>query len=143
LGDVTGGCPTCHSPARRLRGQRTPVPRRAHREYGQPMDNVFPLRAPAGEPAEPEPLWREAVGEQLRSERLDRDERIADVAARAGVAPQYLSELERGLKDPSSEVLSAVSGALGLSVLDLTRRAGQHLAPAPQRLPRGPACLAA
>jgi len=54
-----------------------------------------------------------------------------------------LSELERGLKDPSSEVLSAVSGALGLSVLDLTRRAGHRLAPAPRRVPRGPVCLAA
>src|SRR6185437_15902505 len=91
------------------------------------MDNVFPLRSPSAAPGEPEPLWREALGRQLRDERLDRDERIADVASRAGVAPQYLSELERGLKDPSSEVLSAVSGALGLSVLDLTRRAGLRL----------------
>jgi transcriptional regulator with XRE-family HTH domain len=98
------------------------------------VDNVIPLRsAPTAQP-EPEPLWREALGEQLRAERHDRGERIADVAARAGVAPQYLSELERGLKDPSSEVLSAVSGALGLSVLDLSRRTGLRL---------GPVCLAA
>ena len=108
------------------------------------MDNVFPLRSPAAEPGEPEPLWREALGQQLREERLDRDERIADVAGRAGVAPQYLSELERGLKDPSSEVLSAVSGALGLTVLEFTRRAGRRLVPAPQRVERGgPVCLAA
>jgi transcriptional regulator with XRE-family HTH domain len=101
------------------------------------MDNVIPLRRPV--PPEPEPLWREAVGDQLRTERRSRGERIADVADRAGVSPQYLSELERGLKDPSSEVLSAVSGALGLSVLDLTRRAGQRLAPRVS----GPVCLAA
>lgn len=107
------------------------------------MDNVYPLRSPAAARHEPERLWRAVVGEQLRAERCDRDERIADVATRAGVAPQYLSELERGLKDPSSEVLSAVSGALGLSVLDLTRRAGHRLAPAPLRVPRGPVCLAA
>jgi len=101
------------------------------------MDNVIPLRRPAA--PEPEPLWREAVGDQLREERRVRGERIADVAGRAGVSPQYLSELERGLKDPSSEVLSAVAGALGLRVLDLTRRVGQRLAqPA-----RGPVCLAA
>jgi transcriptional regulator with XRE-family HTH domain len=109
------------------------------------MDNVFPLRpavAVAAQP-EPEPLWREAVGRQLRVERAGRDERIADVAGRAGVAPQYLSELERGLKDPSSEVLAAVSGALGLSVLELTRRASHHLTAAPTRSPRGPVCLAA
>lgn len=107
------------------------------------MDNVFPLRSPSPHKSTVEPLWREALGEQLRSERLDREERIADVAARAGVAPQYLSELERGRKDPSSEMLSAVSGALGLSVLDLTRRASQRLAVAASRLPRGPVCLAA
>jgi len=105
------------------------------------MDNVFPLRSPAAEPRQPEPLWREAVGEQLRTERLDREERIADVAGRAGVAPQYLSELERGLKDPSSEVLSALSTALGLSVFDLTRRASRRLTPV--RTPHGPVCLAA
>jgi transcriptional regulator with XRE-family HTH domain len=61
------------------------------------------------------------------------------VAGRAGVSPQYLSELERGLKDPSSEVLSAVAGALGLTVLDLTRRTGRRLAPRSA----GPVCLAA
>jgi len=111
------------------------------------MDNVFPLRAPSSKPQadqsdQPEPLWREVVGEQLRAERLDRGERIADVAARAGVAAQYLSELERGLKDPSSEVLSALSGALELPLLDLTRRAGLRLAPA-RLAGRGPVCLAA
>jgi hypothetical protein len=111
------------------------------------MDNVIPLRSPGTQPdrqqSPAEPLWREAVGEQLRAERTDRKARIADVATRAGVAPQYLSELERGLKDPSSEVLSAVSGALGLSVLELTRRASHRLMRAPAQSPRGPVCLAA
>jgi transcriptional regulator with XRE-family HTH domain len=41
-------------------------------------------------------------------------------AARAGISPQYLSEIERGLKDPSSEILAAIAGALELTVLDLT-----------------------
>jgi len=110
-------------------------------------DNVIPLRRPpAGAPfAAPEPLWREMLGDQLRSERQVRGERIADVAGRAGVAPQYLSELERGRKDPSSEVLSAVSGALGLSVAQLTGRVGQRLArvTAARGNVRGPVCLAA
>ena len=104
---------------------------------------MIPLRSASTARPEPEPLWREVVGEQLRAERKDRGERIADVAARAGVAPQYLSEVERGLKDPSSEVLAAVSGALGLSVLDLSRRAGLRLASAPAGGQRGPVCLAA
>jgi transcriptional regulator with XRE-family HTH domain len=94
---------------------------------------------------EPEPLWREALGAQLRSERRRRGERIADVAARAGVAPQYLSELERGLKDPSSEVLAALAGALGLRVVDLTVRSSQVLTsrPVPVSRPTGPVAFAA
>jgi transcriptional regulator with XRE-family HTH domain len=74
-----------------------------------------------------EPLWREALGRQLRAERSVRGDRIADVAERAGVSPQYLSEVERGRKDPSSEILSALAGALDLSVRELTNRAGVHL----------------
>ena len=105
------------------------------------MDNVIDLR-PRPRPARPEPLWREVIGEQLRAERRARAERIADVAGRAGIAPQYLSELERGCKDPSSEVLAAVSGALGLTVLALARRAAHRLPPAQAPRP-GPLCLAA
>jgi transcriptional regulator with XRE-family HTH domain len=108
------------------------------------VDNVVRLpdrRAvrPEAEP-DPEPLWREVVGRQLRTQRAERGERIVDVADRAGVAPQYLSELERGVKDPSSEVLAAVSGALGLTVAELSRRASRELA---RRRFTGPVCLAA
>ena len=92
------------------------------------MGDVLPLsRTPWKAHPEPEPLWREALGRQLRTERAARGERIADVARRAGVAPQYLSEVERGRKDPSSEVLSALAGAVDLTVRELTRRAGVHL----------------
>ena len=41
------------------------------------------------------------------------------MAERAGVSTQYLSEVERGLKDPSSEMLAAIAGALDLSVREL------------------------
>lgn len=67
-------------------------------------------------------LWRELVGGELRRERRDRGERLADVAERAGVSTQYLSEVERGLKDPSSEMLHAITGALGLTVRQLASR---------------------
>lgn len=82
-----------------------------------------------------EPLWREAVGQELRDERHDKDRTLADVAQDAGVSTQYLSEIERGLKEPSSEVLQAVAGALGLRLVDLTRRVSEKLT--------GPVCLAA
>ncbi|HEY8300470.1 MAG TPA: helix-turn-helix transcriptional regulator [Jatrophihabitans sp.] len=94
---------------------------------------------------EPEPLWREALGAQLRAERAARGKRISDIAERAGISPQYLSELERGRKDLSSEMLSAVAGALELSVLHLTRRASAQLirSAGTTRGARGPVCSVA
>ncbi len=57
-------------------------------------------------------LWRRALGRQLRELRIARDERLEDTAARAGISSQYLSEIERGRKDASSEMIGAVVGAL-------------------------------
>lgn len=104
------------------------------------MGDVVPLR-PEREPVAAEPLWREALGEQLRAERLERADRIVDVAGRAGMSPQYLSELERGLKEPSSELLAAVAGALDLTVAELTLRISSRMAGTDSV--RGPVCLAA
>lgn len=107
-----------------------------------PLPQISPVRDTAEGPNEPAPttpggphrLWREVVGEQIRHLRTENAERLADVAERAGVSPQYLSEIERGIKDPSSEVLEAVAGALGTSVEGLARRA-YRLIPAPQPHP--------
>lgn len=74
-----------------------------------------------------EPLWREALGRALRRRRHDLGDKLVDVAARAGLSAQYLSELERGRKDPSSEMLAAVIGALGLALADLTREVNDEL----------------
>jgi len=67
-----------------------------------------------------EPLWRDVLGEHLRSLRHDRGETLAETAGRAGVSPQYLSEVERGVKEPSSEMIAAVAGALDTSLVDVT-----------------------
>ncbi|ORM24971.1 helix-turn-helix transcriptional regulator [Williamsia sp. 1135] len=66
-------------------------------------------------------LWRSVLGSYLRAERTAQGRILTDIAAEAGVSPQYLSEIERGRKEPSSEILSAVTGALGLTLLDVTR----------------------
>lgn len=88
---------------------------------------------PDGRPSrEPEPLWREVLGRRLRDTRRRRGARLVDVAARAGVSPQYLSEIERGRKEPSSEMIAAVCGALDMNLgrllggisADLTRHPG-------------------
>ena len=89
--------------------------------------------------AEPEPLWREAVGRELRDERHRQERTLADVAEESGVSTQYLSEVERGRKEPSSEILGAVSGALRLRLVDLTTRISRSLV----SRPTGPLALAA
>jgi transcriptional regulator with XRE-family HTH domain len=68
---------------------------------------------------EPEPLWREALGRSLRATREEQGGRLVDIAERAGISPQYLSEIERGRKEPSSEMIAAVTGALGVELADL------------------------
>lgn len=67
-----------------------------------------------------EPLWRHVLGDQFRSLRHERRETLVETAGRAGVSPQYLSEVERGIKEPSSEMIAAVAGALGVTLVDLT-----------------------
>jgi transcriptional regulator with XRE-family HTH domain len=84
----------------------------------------------ANEPAptpDGEPLWRDALGESLRALRHERGEKLTDTAGRAGISPQYLSEIERGMKDPSSEMIAAVAGALELTLTDLTVAVAERL----------------
>ncbi|MEU8895849.1 helix-turn-helix transcriptional regulator [Nocardia sp. NPDC048505] len=75
-----------------------------------------------------EPLWREALGQRLRALRQEQRETLAETAGRAGVSPQYLSEVERGLKEPSSEMIAAMAGALGRSVGGLIHQVADDLA---------------
>jgi transcriptional regulator with XRE-family HTH domain len=74
------------------------------------------------------PLLRTMLGEVLRRTRLEQGRTLADVARHARVSMPYLSELERGRKEASSEVLAAICGALGLELSDLLAEAGRALA---------------
>ena len=91
--------------------------------------NVYPLRRepqrerePQPEPRPQEPLWREVLGRRLRVLRQEQQETLSETAARAGISPQYLSEIERGRKEPSSEMIAALAGALGITLTDLTEQ---------------------
>jgi transcriptional regulator with XRE-family HTH domain len=63
----------------------------------------------------------------LRGLRTRQGRTLAEVAARAGISVAYLSEVERGLKEPSSEVLEAVCVALGSSITGLVGAAHREL----------------
>lgn len=82
------------------------------------MGDVVNLRP--GRRSGVEPLWRNVIGSRMRQLRRRRGRTLVEVSLRAGISPQYLSEIERGLKDPSSEVVAAVAGSLDTTVLELS-----------------------
>jgi transcriptional regulator with XRE-family HTH domain len=91
---------------------------------------VYPLKR-----QQPEPLWREVLGSRLRALRAERGETLAETAERAGLSPQYLSEVERGRKEPSSEMIAALAGALDTTLADLTTGVTEDLRRAPSGRP--------
>ena len=71
---------------------------------------------------------REAVGEALRRRRQAQGRTLREVAEAAGVSLTYLSEVERGRKEASSEVLEAVCAALRLGLAELFFEVAETLA---------------
>ncbi len=57
-------------------------------------------------------LMRQVIGEELRRRRTEQSRTLRDVSRDAQVSLGYLSELERGQKEASSELLAAVCSAL-------------------------------
>ena len=57
-------------------------------------------------------LMRQVIGEELRRRRNEQSRTLRDVSRDAQVSLGYLSELERGQKEASSELLAAVCAAL-------------------------------
>jgi transcriptional regulator with XRE-family HTH domain len=78
-------------------------------------------------------LLRRLMGDVLRRHRLRQSRTLRDVAAAARVSLGYLSEVERGRKEPSSELLSAICEALGISLADVLREVSDDLAMAESR----------
>jgi len=110
----------------------------AERARVYPLRQELPPEPPLQEPLPQEPLWREVLGQRLRALRLEQQETLAETAGRAGISPQYLSEIERGRKEPSSEMIAALAGALGTSLIGLTEQvAGDLRRHQAVRAPRG------
>src|SRR6266702_981925 len=100
----------------------------AERARVYPLRQDPPSEAQSQGPGSQEPLWREVLGQRLRALRLDQRETLSDTASRAGISPQYLSEVERGRKEPSSEMIAALAGALGTTLIGLTERSPANCA---------------
>ncbi len=89
--------------------------------------DVIPLRPlPAAAPGLPqEPLWRDLVGEVLRRERKAQGRTLKEMSEASRISLAYLSEVERGRKEASSEVLAAAARALGLTLADVLALVGR------------------
>ncbi|WP_214406042.1 helix-turn-helix domain-containing protein [Pseudonocardia lacus] len=72
-------------------------------------------------------LMREAIGGSLRRMRTARRRTLRDVSRRARVSLGYLSEVERGRKEPSSELLAAICEALDVALSELLSDAAETL----------------
>src|SRR5215204_4347441 len=83
---------------------------------------------PGGRVRRPRPLLRTMIGHVLRRTRTEQGRTLADVARAARVSLPYLSELERGRKEASSEVLAAICDALRIELPDLLAEVGRDLA---------------
>jgi transcriptional regulator with XRE-family HTH domain len=73
-------------------------------------------------------LMREAIGGSLRRVRTARRRTLREVSRRARVSLGYLSEVERGRKEPSSELLAAICEALDIALSDLLAEAAEAIA---------------
>ena len=75
-----------------------------------------------------EPLLREALGATLREYRSQSGFSLRELASIASVSPGYLSEIERGRKEVSSELLASVCHGMGISVASVIVEAASMMA---------------
>ncbi len=85
-------------------------------------------------------LLRTQLGTTLRGHRLRQRRTLRDVSGAARVSLGYLSEVERGQKEASSELLASICRALGVRLSDVLRDVSESLSaletePAPVRVP--------
>ena len=79
-------------------------------------------------------LLREVLGDVLRRARTEQGRTLRQVSDAARVSLGYLSEVERGRKEASSELLSAICDALDVSLSRLLVEASEQLAPQDPRM---------
>ena len=72
-------------------------------------------------------LMREMIGGALREVRMSENLTLREVSSKARVSLGYLSEIERGQKEASSELLNAICGALDIPLAGLLRRVSDHI----------------
>ncbi|WP_410812966.1 helix-turn-helix domain-containing protein [Micromonospora sp. 067-2] len=77
-------------------------------------------------------LLRRVIGDALRARRQGQQRTLREVSTAANVSLGYLSEIERGHKEPSSELLAAICDALGARLSELLSEVSDTVALAEQ-----------
>jgi transcriptional regulator with XRE-family HTH domain len=72
-------------------------------------------------------LLRRVLGDALRARRQAQHRTLREVSGAANVSLGYLSEIERGQKEASSELLSSICDALGAQLSELLREVSDTL----------------
>ena len=73
-------------------------------------------------------LFRRLLGDVLREQRIQRGMTLREVSAGARVSLGYISEIERGQKEASSELLYSLCAALDLPLSDVLREVSDAFA---------------
>lgn len=73
-------------------------------------------------------ILRREIGDALRGARQDQGRTLREVSSAARVSLGYLSEVERGQKEPSSELLSSICTALDVPMSRLLRQVSDRVA---------------
>jgi transcriptional regulator with XRE-family HTH domain len=73
-------------------------------------------------------LLRRLLGDVLRERRRDQGRTLREVSSTARVSLGYLSEVERGQKEASSELLGSICGALDVPLSEVLREVSDNLA---------------
>ena len=73
-------------------------------------------------------LFRRLLGDVLRAQRMRRGMTLREVSAEARVSLGYISEIERGQKEASSELLASLCGALDVPLSDVLREVSDAVA---------------
>jgi len=84
-------------------------------------------------------LLREAIGDSLRRARTSQSRTLREVSSSARVSLGYLSEVERGRKEASSELLAAICDALEVPLSEVLGDVSESLAHSDRALARGEA----
>jgi transcriptional regulator with XRE-family HTH domain len=79
-------------------------------------------------------LFRRQLGDVLRGERMRRGMTLRELSSEARISLGYISEIERGQKEASSELLSSLCDALDVPLSDVLREVSDTVAVEEARL---------